>query len=321
MPAVRPTRLVMTWTLAASVLSASCGGSEPGAAGGGGCQVVASTDILGDIVENVIGDQAVVEVLLQTGTDPHQFAPSAVQAAQLEEADIVIANGLGLEEGLLSALESAAQDGVEVFEVAPELDPLPLSGDEGQLQQHSDAESDPSGLDPHFWMDPLRTAEASGIVGAEIAQACDLDADSVARQAEAYRRQVLAVDTEVDAVLEAVPAERRVLVTNHDTLGYLADRYGFEVIGVVVPGGSTLAEPSAAELSDLAGEIERTGVPAVFAETTESTELAEALAAETGGDVEVVTLHTESLGEAGSGADTYLGLMQTTARQIAGALG
>ncbi|KAA0235777.1 MAG: Manganese-binding lipoprotein MntA [Acidimicrobiales bacterium] len=319
MPAVRAKRLVMTAALVVSALSASCGGSDRASAGGDGCGVVVTTDILGDIVANVIGDQAAVEVLLDTGTDPHQFAPSAAQAAQLEEADLVIANGLGLEEGLRSALESAEQAGVEVLEVAPELDPLALSGaDEHEEQGDQGAYG---GLDPHFWMDPLRVAEASGVVGAGIARACGIDADSVARQAESYRRQVLAVDAEVEAVLEAVPAERRALVTNHDTLGYLAARYGFEVIGVVIPGGSTLAEPSAGELSRLAEEIERAGVPAVFAETTESVGLAEALAAETGSEVEVITLQTESLGQAGSDADTYLGLMQTTARQIAGALG
>jgi len=309
MAIVRPSLMALVSTLAAAAVWASCDGAAPVVDGAGRCLAVVTTDILGDIVDNVVGDQAEVEVLLDTGTDPHQFAPSAAQAAQVEEADIVIANGLGLEEALSSVLQAAEQDGVEILEVAPELDPLALSGDD-----------DDSGLDPHFWMDPLRVAEAAGIVGVSIARACDLDAELLARQAGSYRQQVLAVDAEVEAVLGAVPAQRRSLVTNHDTLGYFADRYGFEVIGVVIPGGSTLAEPSAAELSDLAEAIKRTGMPVVFAEANESAELAEALAAETDGDVEVVTLHTESLGQAGSGAETYLDLIQTNAGQIANAL-
>ena len=109
-------------------------------------------------------------------------------------------------------------------------------------------------------------------------------------------------------------------MTNHDVFGYFADRYGFEVLGAVIPGGSTLAEPSASDLADLAALMVARHVPAVFADASSPARLAEALAAE-GADVTVVELYTESLGPAGSAGDTYIGMMRTNAERIAAALG
>jgi zinc/manganese transport system substrate-binding protein len=125
----------------------------------------------------------------------------------------------------------------------------------------------------------------------------------------------------VEAALASIPAANRILVTNHHTLGYFADRYGFEVAGVIIPGGATLAEPSPADLAVLVSVLRASGVRAVFAENTRPASLAATLAAELGGDVVVVSLYTDSLGGAGTGADTYIGMMRTNAGRIAAALG
>jgi zinc/manganese transport system substrate-binding protein len=122
-------------------------------------------------------------------------------------------------------------------------------------------------------------------------------------------------------ILDVVPAERRVLVTNHDALGYFADRYGFEVLGTVIPGGATLADPSSADLAELVATIQREEVPAIFAETIEPSVLAETVAAEVGDQVRVVELFTGSLGEEGSGAETLIDALIINARRIAEALG
>ena len=135
----------------------------------------------------------------------------------------------------------------------------------------------------------------------------------------AYLDALEALDAEVEALVATVPPDDRLLVTNHEVFGYFADRYDFEVVGAIIPGGSTLAEPSAAELADLVRQIDERGVPAMFAETSSPTRLAEALAAE-GADVEVVELYSESLGEPGSPGDTYLGMVRTNAERIAAAL-
>ena len=110
------------------------------------------------------------------------------------------------------------------------------------------------------------------------------------------------------------------MVTNHEAFGYFADRYGFEIVGVVIPGGSTLAEPSSSELADLVEVINQSGTSAIFAETTQPSSLAEAVAAELGDDVEVVELFTESLGGPGSGAETLQEMLLTNAARISEAL-
>jgi zinc/manganese transport system substrate-binding protein len=147
-----------------------------------------------------------------------------------------------------------------------------------------------------------------------------VDADAIEANAAAYIAELEALDAEVEETLAAIPEERRLLVTNHDTFGYFADRYDFEVLGSIIPGGSTLASVSARDLSELASTISELGVPAVFAETTVSSQLADTLAGEAG-DIEVVELFTDSLGDPDSEGATYVAMVRTNAERIAAALG
>jgi zinc/manganese transport system substrate-binding protein len=287
--------------------------------------IVVTTTVWGDVVENVVDDDGTVEILFPAGVDPHEYQASSQQVASLNQADLVVANGLGLEAGLVSVLEAAESDGVNVFEVAPLLDPLPVGGSEASVecdpdQAHDDgAEVDHvGGCDPHVWMDPGRVADASRLLAAELT-AIDATVDWQAR-ADDYAAKLLAADEKIAALLGTVPVENRKLVTNHDTLGYLANRYGYEVIGTVVPGGSTLSDPSSEDLARLVEVIRQEGVSVVFAETIEPAALAEAVAAEVGDIVQVIELHTDSLGEAGSGADSLIGLLMTNAESITAAL-
>ena len=147
----------------------------------------------------------------------------------------------------------------------------------------------------------------------------DLDTPAYRSRVDDYLGELDALDAEVRDILASLPAERRRLVTNHEVFGYFAARYDFEVLGAVIPGGSTLAEPSAADLRELAATIREAGVPALFTETSSPTRLADALAAE-GADVAVVALYSEALGEPGSDGATYLDMVRTNARRIADAL-
>ncbi|MDE0168329.1 MAG: metal ABC transporter substrate-binding protein, partial [bacterium] len=176
-----------------------------------------------------------------------------------------------------------------------------------------------TGGDPHFWLDPLRVAKAAHLIAHELTE-LDPSIDWEAR-ADAYASELEALDEEIEAILAPVHAEDRKLITNHDALGYFAARYGFEIIDTVIPGGATLADPSSAELAALVERIREEGVKAIFAETIESTALAEALAAEAGSDVAVVELYTGSLGEPGSGADSLVGMLRINAERIAEILG
>lgn len=265
--------------------------------------VVASTSIWGQVVEAVVGDDAELTVLMPVGADAHDFQLSSSQAALLATADLVVVNGLGLEEGMLDALRAAEAEGANVLEVGASLDPTTLV--EGEF-------------DPHVWMDPLRVARAADLVAEEMSSLL-ADVDWKTR-ADVFTARMVATDVEIQEILAVVPAADRKLVTNHEALGYFADRYGFEVIGSVIPGPTTLDQPSSAELAALVATMRVAGVTVVFAETSDSAALAEAVAAELGEEAQVVALFTESLGPPGSGADTVAGMLVSNARLIAGAL-
>ncbi|GGK99577.1 zinc/manganese transport system substrate-binding protein [Curtobacterium luteum] len=260
--------------------------------------VAVTTNILGDVVSEVVGDAADVAVLMPAGADPHSFEVSAREAARLRSADLVVENGLGLEEGVARHVEAATADGVPVFTAGDAIDVLDWRTE------------DDSGPDPHFWTDPRRMAE--------VVSALDDALDEVgidAPGADGYRAQLDALDGEVATAFATVPADRRALVTNHHVFGYLADRYGFRIVGAVIPSGTTLASPSAADLRDLATVIEDAGVPTIFADLSQPARLAEVLADEAGIQVTITPLATESLTATGP-ASSYLGMTSSNAEAI-----
>jgi zinc/manganese transport system substrate-binding protein len=308
--------------ITAALLLAGCASdSDPEAgsaipSGGAGARVVATTTIWGDIAGQIVecagaGD---VSTLMPVGADPHDYSPSSQDVAAMVAADLVIANGLGLEGGLEQSIESAQADGATVFEVAPLLDPVPF-GEEGAVEGEEDAHGS---ADPHVWHDVTRAAKAAGMIGAELTRATG--SPDFAECGALLQGELMTVNDEVAATLATVPEERRILVTDHDALGYLAAAYGFTVAGTVIPGGSTLAQPSSAELAALASTVTETGVPAIFANTANPQALIDALASEVG-DIAVVELYVDSVGEPGSGADTFQGMVTTNAQRISEALG
>jgi ABC-type Zn uptake system ZnuABC Zn-binding protein ZnuA len=201
-------------------------------------------------------------------------------------------------------------------------------GDEDDGHGHGDEDDhghDHGPEDPHVWFDPVRMADGVRLLAAELAEVDDhLDADEWEQRGDAYAEEVLAVHEELVELFASIADDDRKLVTNHDALGYLADRYGFEVLGTVIPGSSTQAEADARQFSQLIRTVEEAQVTAVFAENTDSTTLAEQLASEVAGrgdlEIEVVRLYTDALGEPGSGAETYLDLLRTTGQRITDAL-
>jgi zinc/manganese transport system substrate-binding protein len=319
--------LVVSLALAA----AACGGDDDTAAGAGSGRphLVVTTSVLGDVVENLVGDLADVEVVMPPGSSPHEFQASPRQVAAMREADAMIVNGAGFEEGLGDPIEAAEADGVATYAAIDAVETLTFSEDaphDEEEEAHADEEEEeeeehgPGSIDPHFFTDPRRVATAAEAIADFLADEVPaLDTDELVTQTAAYVDELTALDAEMEETLAAVPSDRRKLVTNHEVFGYFAQRYGFEVIGAVIPTGTTQAAPSAGELDELAHTIEQAGVPAIFAETSSPTRLADSLAAEVG-DVQVVELYTESLGPEGSDGDTYAGMMRSDAEQIADAL-
>lgn len=296
--------------------------------------VVATTTMLGSVAEQIVAcanPEASVTTLMPIGADPHDYSPSSAQVAQMVQADIVIANGLGLESGLDDALENAASDGAVVIEIADLVDPIPFGAgghahddehsDEHSEEEHKDEakedEHDHGSEDPHFWFDMNRMATAAQIIGDQLAtDNGQAYADCGAQVADEIRT----AEADVRAAMESVPVDQRILVTDHDALGYLADAYGYEIAGTVIPAGTTLAEPSSADLAELVGVMQDEGVRVIFTNTADPTTLADAVAAEVGGDVQVVSLFVGSLGGPDTGAQDYISMMRTNADLISGAL-
>jgi zinc/manganese transport system substrate-binding protein len=300
--------------VALALASTSCGQAAPPEQDSAGCsvvRVVATTTVLGDVMRNIAGEGGMVEVLMPPGADPHAFQASARQAASMRSADLVVAVGLGLEAGLVDVIAGARSDGVNVIEAGSLVEAQPFTGE-------SRIGSGEGSLDPHFWNDPRLMAQAVIGLGEALAATDTRCAEGWRGAAADYANRVLEVDTEVQDLLSGIPADRRLLVTNHHAFDYFARRFGFELVGVVIPGGSTLAAPSPSEVAALVTEMRDRSVAAVFVETTEPTAVARTVATEAG--AAVVTLYGGSIGEPGSGADTYLGMLRTNARLIAEAL-
>ncbi len=279
--------------------------------------VIATTTILGDLVANTAGDAVQVEVLMPVGADPHDFALSARQAAHLRDATLVVANGVGLEEALLDVLAAAEQDGVEVMRVGELLNPQPFvagptSGSYGDVEG-SGSDGNEQGLDAHVWMDPIRMVDAVDLIAQRINASTGVD---IAASAAAYQSRILELHEEIVLMIDGVSPERRKMVTNHFSFGYYATRYGITLLGTVIPTATTGAETSAADFAALVSLLKREGVSVVFASVTEPTTLADALAEEVGYEVKVVKLYTGSVGEAGSGAETYIDMMRSSTRLI-----
>ncbi|MFK4760592.1 zinc ABC transporter substrate-binding protein AztC [Microbacterium sp. ZW T5_45] len=264
--------------------------------------VVVSTNILGDVVDELVGGEVRVVTLMKPNADPHSFEISAQEAATLRDADLLVSNGLGLEEGLQQHLDAADA-------------PAFVAGDAIDVLDY--AEGDASGTpDPHFWTDPTRMIDLVDALGPRLAALDGVDPDAVAQSTSAYREELETLDAEMSDAFAAIPAENRALVTNHHVFGYLADRYDLTIVGAVIPGGTTLAAPSASDLADLVEAVDETGVTAVFAESSSPDRLVRALADEADVHVDVIELFTESLTDDDGDAPDYLTMMRVNTERI-----
>jgi zinc/manganese transport system substrate-binding protein len=289
--------------IAASVLSACAptAGDRP--------LVVVSTNILGDVVDELVGDDVEVMTLMRPGADPHSFEISAQDAARLRAADLLVSNGLGLEEGLQQHLDAAVEEGVDSFVAGEAIEVLEYEA--------GDAAGTP---DPHFWTDPGRMVDVVDALGPRLSALPRVDPAVVDARVADYLAELERLDDDMATAFAAIPAERRALVTNHHVFGYLAERFGFRVVGAAIPGGTTLAAPSASDLAGLVTAIEDNRVRAVFAESSSPDRLMRALAEETDTHVEVIELYTESLTAEGGGAEDYLTMMRENTQRIADGL-
>ena len=274
-------------------------------------KVLATTTIVADVVAQVGGDLIDLSVLLPVGTDPHSFDPTPQDISKVSEADLVFVNGAGLEEFLDNLMESAGvQD--RVIQVSDEIEFLALD-EEGD--QHED---DHHGVNPHTWMDPNNVIIWTSNIAQALSKIDPENADTYDANAEAYQAELKTLDAWIRDQVESIPPENRNLVTDHELFGYFADEYGFEQVGALILGYSTLSEPTAQELAEIEDAIQELDVKAIFVGNTVNPTLAERVSQDTG--IHLVFVYTGSLDEPGSDAATYIEYMRYNTKAFVDAL-
>jgi zinc/manganese transport system substrate-binding protein len=279
-------------------------------AGSGKRTIVVTYSVLGSVVKELVGDSFEVKVSIPNGLDPHDWEPSAKDIEAIDRADLVVENGLGLEEGMTKALDAARKAGVRVFTASDHVAVRTVGAGEGIPS--GDPDQSVGAEDPHIWTDPVTMRAVADALAEEIK--ADFGLDLAKRQADLDARYD-ELDAEVAASVGKLPAERRKLVTGHESRGYFAQRYGFKLVGALVPSLSSQAESTAAGLVALKKLVAAEGVKVVFTETSENPKVALALAAEAGASS--VPLATHALPEGGDYAAFVRGLASTVAGALA----
>jgi zinc/manganese transport system substrate-binding protein/manganese/iron transport system substrate-binding protein len=262
---------------------------------------VTTTTVFADIVRNVAREHADVVSIIPAGVGPEDYEPRPRDALLLADADLIVSNGVGLDDFLQKLLDSGTGGQTPRLVLGDGVPTLTVDGEQN----------------PHLWLDPSLVAQyyVPEIMGAlstvDPAHAADYGSNGTS-----YAGQVEALDPQLQAIVDTIPEANRKLVTFHDAFPYLARHFGFQLVGVILENHG--AEPTAAELADLVRQVRAAGVKAVFSEPQFNPELAQTLADEAGVSHVVTSLYNDALGPAP--ADTYLGLMRYDIEQIAGAL-
>ena len=304
--------------LALLLLVAACapGTPQPAPEAEGGLSVVATTSIVADVVHQVGGERVSVSVLLPLGVDPHAYEPAPQDVARLSGAQLIFANGAGLEEFLPTLLENAdAAD--RLVEVSSGIELIDFAEEHGTEDAHEDEDGHEEG-DPHTWVDPNLVMVWVENIRAALSAADPANAVVYQANAAAYRAELEALDAWVREEVEQIPAQNRKIVTDHLVFGYFAARYGFEQVGAIIPGYSTLAAPSAQEIAAIEDAIRELGVRAVFVGLSVNPSIAQRVAEDTG--VRLVQLYHGSLSEPGGPADSYLTFIRYNVSAIVEAL-
>jgi ABC-type Zn uptake system ZnuABC Zn-binding protein ZnuA len=278
----------------------------------GDLRVVATTTQVADFARNIVGNTAGVSVtqLIQPNQSSHSYDPSAADLADLARADVLVINGVGLKEWLDDAIDASgfhgatidADSGISIRGEAAAND------QDGHTDQADDAAHDHAVGNPHIWTAVANAEKMTETITAGLSKASPTHAAVFEAQASAYGSKLAQLDTWIHANVDPVPADQRLLVSNHDAFGYFTTAYGITYVGSIIPSFDDNAEPSAAQIDELVSAIRKTGVKAVFSEASINPKAADTIAKEahvhvySGDDA----LYGDSLGPVGSAGDTYI---------------
>lgn len=270
--------------------------------------VLASTSFLADIAQNVAGDRVQVQTLLPIGADPHAYQAAPSDISKIAKSDVLILNGLEYEHFIEPLLENAGGDRL-VIEATAGLTPNQIESEETPGEMVGD---------PHMWLDVNRATHYVENIRDGLIKADPEGGEIYRANAAAYINQLIELDIWIWEQVQTIPAERRLLVTNHEAMGYFAEHYTFTVVGSILPSFSSEAGVSAQEIAAAIEAVRSSGAPAIFLGEVENTDLADQIASETGVKV-VNTLYLESLTNGGP-APTYIDMMKHNVTEIVSAL-
>ncbi len=276
-------------------------------------RVVATFSVIGDLVRQVGGDQIALTMLVGPDSDAHTYEPSPADSAALADAQVIVESGAGFENWLDDMVAASGTKATRV--VASDGVTLRQAG-----EQEGGAAHDHGEYDPHVWHNVKNAMQMVRNIQAGLSAADPAHAATYQANADAYLKALADLDAYVRAQAATIPADRRRIVTNHDALGYFCDAYGFTLVGDVLGALSTeAAEPSAQDLAQLADRVRAENVNVIFTENVVSSDVADALARETGVKIGGA-LYTDALSAAGGPADTYEKMIRVNIDTIVGAL-
>lgn len=276
------------------------GGGAAGRASDGRLVVVATTPVAADLARRAGGPAVSVRTLVAAGVDPHEYEPRPADIEALAAAGLIVTSGLGLDDWVRELIDASGSSAPVVELGASAV--VRRSGDDG-------------GADPHWWHDISNAIAATRSLERTVAAAQPAQAGAVSVAAAAYRRTLGDLDRRIARCVDRVPERDRSLVTNHDALGYFADRYDLRIAGAVIPSQSTAGQASAGEIAALERTIEREGVRAIFPEQAVSSKLADQIARVTGASARY-SLFGDTLDSGGAPASTYAGMLTANANSV-----
>ncbi len=298
---------IQSWLIAA-VVGLGLGSCNPGQSPESNLpNVVATSTIIADLTQEVGSDEIQLTGILKPGADPHVYEPVPADSRALEQADLILHNGYNLEPGLIKLMQATGGQAskVAVGEVV------------SSLQLSKEQQSVP---DPHVWGDVQNVIQMVGKIRDSLIQLSPEDRSKFTQNAADLIADLEQLDTWVGQQTATIPASHRKLVTTHDAFQYYAQAYSLSVLGSLI-GISTEEQPSARTTQQLVEAVRSAGVPAIFAETTINPALIRTVAQEANVKLTPQPLFSDSIGAPGSGADSYIKMIETNTRTIVQALG
>ena len=251
-------------------------------------KVMATTPLLEDWVNNVAQDRVSVESIIPYRTDPHSYQPGAKDVSRIVSADTIFSVGLGYEEQWLKKLLEAHSE-LKNTPLGESVSPIKMSGGHdghGHGHDHGD-----SGLDPHFWFDPTRVAMAVDAIANHLSEIDPSSQDYYQNNASEYKAQLMDLDNQIKDEVSRIPKRNRVIITGHDSLGYLQGQYRIESLQPVVSSVTSEAGLSPDDLIKAVKFIQKHNVKVIFLESTQSDKYAKTVANETGITVALSLIH------------------------------